>query len=228
MKRCFEVRSRFLILLGLAILASSTLSRVQAQLLQGSITGNVTDSSEAAVAEAKVVVTNQQTNFSRDAVTNSVGGYNIPTLPPGTYAITVTAPGFQTFTVTGVIVSPEEVTRRISEFRNLGWKRGIPAQVVYQDPNIICPWPNCGLRINAIQFHLEKWPDLEKTLLEAWWQGPGLAGRCPKCDRCVLFGLTTKATVSEPATIGPAILPDDWKDIAYIVTKPETQGSNHN
>src|SRR6266849_101871 len=107
-------------------------------------------------------------------------------------------------------VSSEEVARRIAEFRHLGWERGIPAQVVYQDPYIACPWPGCGLRINAIQFHLEKWPDREKSLLESWWQGPGLAGRCPRCERYVLFGLTSKAAVSEPAALGSALLPDDW------------------
>jgi hypothetical protein len=99
--------------MGLALLGGSALvSPVQGQLLEGSITGNVTDASQAAVADAKVVVTNQQTNFSRDTVTNAAGAYNIPTLPPGAYTITVTASGFQTFTVTGVTVSPEEVTRR--------------------------------------------------------------------------------------------------------------------
>ena len=83
-----------------------------AQLLQGSITGNITDASQAAVVGAKVVATDQTTNFTRDTVTNSGGGYNLPTLPPGSYTVTVTAPSFQTTTVTGVTVSPEQVTRR--------------------------------------------------------------------------------------------------------------------
>jgi hypothetical protein len=104
---------RFLIYAGLAMLASPVIVIPgRAQLLQGSITGNISDPSGAAIGDAKVVVTNQQTNFSRDAVTNSSGGYNIPTLPSGAYTITVTAAGFQTSSVTGVIVSPEEVTRR--------------------------------------------------------------------------------------------------------------------
>src|SRR5579872_356763 len=82
-----------------------------AQLLQGSITGNVTDASSAAVVGAKVVATEQTTNFTRDTTTNGSGAYNLPTMPPGTYTITVTAPSFQTSTITGVRVSPEEVTR---------------------------------------------------------------------------------------------------------------------
>ena len=86
--------------------------KVQAQLLQGSITGNVGDSSGAAIPDAKVVAKEQQTNFTRDTTTNTSGVYNLPTMPPGTYTLTVTAPSFETVTVTGVLVSPEEVTRR--------------------------------------------------------------------------------------------------------------------
>src|SRR5579859_3659039 len=98
-----------LLLVGLSVLVS--VRPVQAQLLQGSITGNVTDSSQAAVAGAKVVATEQTTNFTRDTTTNSAGVYSLPTLPPGSYNITVTAPSFQTSSITGVRVSPEEVTR---------------------------------------------------------------------------------------------------------------------
>src|SRR5579864_2391772 len=83
-----------------------------AQLLQGSITGNVTDANQAAVVAARIVATDEQTNFTRDTVSNSSGVYNLPTLPPGTYTVTVTAPSFQTTSVTGVTVSPEQVTRR--------------------------------------------------------------------------------------------------------------------
>jgi hypothetical protein len=95
---------------GLSVVMS--VQPVQAQLLQGSITGNVTDASQAAVVGAKVVATEQTTNFTRDTTTNGQGGYSLPTMPPGTYTLTVTAPSFQTSTVTGVVVSPEEVSRR--------------------------------------------------------------------------------------------------------------------
>ena len=82
-----------------------------AQLLQGTIDGNVTDPSQAAIAGATVTATNQDTGFARDTLTNSAGGYSLPTLPPGTYTIKVVAPGFQTYTQTGVIVAINNVTR---------------------------------------------------------------------------------------------------------------------
>lgn len=121
--------------------------------------------------------------------------------------------------------SPEEAARRIAEFRRLGFERGLPVQVVYQDPYIVCPWPGCDMRINGIQFHLEKWPDLQNRLFEAWWQGPGLAGRCPKCTRHVLFTLTSKSAVPELSSLGAAILPDDWTEKAHLVSKPEREGA---
>jgi hypothetical protein len=85
--------------------------RARAQLLQGTIDGNVSDPTQAAVAGATVVVTNEQTNFTRDTLTNSAGGYTLPTLPPGAYTIKVTMSGFQTYTQTGVVVAINSVTR---------------------------------------------------------------------------------------------------------------------
>lgn len=95
----------------LAVLALLGPYSAYSQLLQGTIDGNVSDPSQAAVAGAKVTATNQDTSFTRDAVTNSAGSYSLPTLPPGAYTIKVTAPGFQTYTQTGVAAVINNVTR---------------------------------------------------------------------------------------------------------------------
>jgi hypothetical protein len=108
----FHGRGAFLASVLAGLNALVLINPAQAQLLQGSITGNVTDANQAAVVAAKIVATDQQTNFTRETVTNSSGVYNLPTLPPGTYTVTVTAPSFQATIVTGVTVSPEQVTRR--------------------------------------------------------------------------------------------------------------------
>ena len=97
------------LLLTAALLAPP--SPAWAQLLQGTIDGNVTDSTQAAVAGAEVTAINQQTNFTRETKTNSVGGYSLPTLPPGTYTVKVTAQGFQTYSRTGIAVTSETITR---------------------------------------------------------------------------------------------------------------------
>src|SRR5437588_4153268 len=94
-------------LLTIAVLAPAA----RAQLLQGTIDGNVTDPTQAAVAGASVTVTDDQTGFTRDTVSNSAGGYTLPTLPPGNYTVKVTAAGFQTYVKTGVVVAVNNVTR---------------------------------------------------------------------------------------------------------------------
>src|SRR3982074_2340674 len=85
--------------------------QLSAQLLQGTIAGNVTDTSRLAIVEAKITATNQETNFTRDTTSNTTGWYTLPTLPPGLYTISVRAPGFQTHTQTGVVVGINSVTR---------------------------------------------------------------------------------------------------------------------
>jgi len=51
-------------------------------------------------------------------------------------------------------------------------------------------------------------------------QGPGLVGRCPGCHRFVLFSLGKKERVVKATAFGPAVLPDDWSQRAYIVERP--------
>lgn len=52
-----------------------------------------------------VLVTNEDTNVSSEAVTNTSGVYEIPYLLPGPYRITVEADGFRRFTETGIVLA---------------------------------------------------------------------------------------------------------------------------
>ncbi len=60
----------------------------------------VKDPSGAAVAGAKVVVTNEGTGFERRVSTNETGFYTATNLAPGYYTVSVEAAGFKTFTKT--------------------------------------------------------------------------------------------------------------------------------
>ena len=82
-----------------------------AQVLYGSIVGNVTDSSGGAIIDAKVVITNVATNQSREGTTNQVGLYTFATVPAGTYRLAVTMQGFRTFNQSDIAVSSNAVTR---------------------------------------------------------------------------------------------------------------------
>src|SRR5262245_5432345 len=61
----------------------------------GSISGTVTDQSNAVVVGATVLGKNTLTGFVRSAVTNSSGLYRLRDLPPGPYEITIEAKGFK-------------------------------------------------------------------------------------------------------------------------------------
>src|SRR5262245_19924926 len=55
------------------------------------ISGTVTDKSGAAVVGAQVVIDSLGGNLTRTTETNNDGVYAAPSLPPGTYNLTVTA-----------------------------------------------------------------------------------------------------------------------------------------
>src|SRR4051812_29437779 len=73
-----------------------------AQTSTGTITGQVVDSSGAALPNAGVKLTLVANGTTRETKTNTEGTFSAPVIPPGVYAITVTAPGFSEKTLRGV------------------------------------------------------------------------------------------------------------------------------
>jgi hypothetical protein len=68
-----------------------------AQSDNGTINGSVKDQSGAAVPGADVTVRNAASGTERTTVSNASGLYSVTNIPPGTYAVTVTAKGFKKF-----------------------------------------------------------------------------------------------------------------------------------
>ena len=89
------VRNRFCSIL-LAALVCLTGPSAFAQRITGDISGNVTDSSGAVVANVTVTVRNLGTGVERTANTNASGNYRIAELPIGDYKVSASAPGFKT------------------------------------------------------------------------------------------------------------------------------------
>jgi hypothetical protein len=75
-----------------------------AQEARGGIGGRVTDSSGGVVPNAKVAITNTQTNEIRRVTTNDTGYYEVNFLEPSEYAISVEAGGFKKVTRKGLDV----------------------------------------------------------------------------------------------------------------------------
>ena len=67
-----------------------------AQVLYGSLTGNVTDQTGAVVTGAKVEVVNLDTSVARSGTTDDRGVYLFSDLQPGVYKVTIAGASFKT------------------------------------------------------------------------------------------------------------------------------------
>jgi hypothetical protein len=90
-------------LLYLLILASvlAMTATANAQDIFGVISGTLTDSTGALVADAKVTIQNEATKQERVLSSNSMGFYTAPQLSVGRYSVKAAKQGFKTFTVSG-------------------------------------------------------------------------------------------------------------------------------
>ena len=96
----------------LALIALTSLpASSYAQVLYGSLTGNVTDSTAAPVPGAKVDVINTSNGVARQAATDDRGNYSFNDLQPGSYKITIISGSFSAFARDGIPVDAATVRR---------------------------------------------------------------------------------------------------------------------
>src|SRR5215471_12888447 len=81
----------FLALAAVAVLASPA----AAQVLYGSLTGNITDQTGGALRGARVEATNTETGIVKTTTTDERGAYLLADLQPGLYTVTIAADGFR-------------------------------------------------------------------------------------------------------------------------------------
>src|SRR5881396_4453400 len=89
------IRQTIFLVMAAAALAQTATSR---------ITGTVGDASGALVPGAMVTAKNEATGVTYTQMTTEAGLYGFPSLPVGTYTITVALPGFKTANKTGNIL----------------------------------------------------------------------------------------------------------------------------
>ncbi len=89
----------------------------QAQVLYGSLTGTVTDSSGAAVPGAKVEALNIGTGITRTATTNDSGVYTLQALQAGNYKVSISSAKFSTQVTDNVKVVVNNVSRIDAELK---------------------------------------------------------------------------------------------------------------
>jgi hypothetical protein len=97
-------RSRRLLTLALSTAACLT-APVHAQVTSARLTGQIVDSSGAAIAHAQVKATATATGLTQQTTADATGNYAFASLPPGPYTLTADAPGFQQAVNTGVTLT---------------------------------------------------------------------------------------------------------------------------
>jgi Carboxypeptidase regulatory-like domain len=90
----------FLVLLFSLVLSPS----VFGQAVTANMVGTITDSTGAAITQAKVTITEQTTNVSTVRQTNASGNFEFPNIRPGMYTVTAEHDGFQTVKSTNLAV----------------------------------------------------------------------------------------------------------------------------
>jgi hypothetical protein len=100
-------------LLCLSLLATTG----NAQIRSGTITGSALDTTGAAITDADVTVTNTGTNVSYNTKTNQAGLFTVPYLEDGTYSVSVTKAGFETFAEDNVHLDPSQTARVAATLR---------------------------------------------------------------------------------------------------------------
>jgi hypothetical protein len=98
-------------LLALVAFFLASHSALRAQGLYGSLVGTVTDPSGAIVPNASITVTDVGTGQIRQDTSDQSGRYNLVNLVPGTYTVTVSAPGFRKVEETSLTITPNTIAR---------------------------------------------------------------------------------------------------------------------
>ncbi len=106
------MKSRSLISLAVTLilgLGASTLNLFAQGTDLGTLRGTVTDSSGAVIPNAQVEIMDLDTRTSRKTTTNDHGDYQAAALQSGNYQVTVTAPGFASSVVKGILLTGSDI-----------------------------------------------------------------------------------------------------------------------
>ncbi len=133
---------------------------------QGAVTGTVTDPSGAVVQGAAVTIQNKATNAVAGTKTDGSGFFNVPLLDPGTYKITIVAPGFAGYTADNVMVGVSQVTSLLPHLALASSSAEVV--VTEQDPIINTESPDFTESINQaalanIPINNRRWSALAMT-----------------------------------------------------------------
>src|SRR5712692_1997658 len=94
------------IVLGVFLVCAAAAS-VAAQQFTGGVRGAVRDAN-GVIPGVAVTLTNEATNVAREVVTNDVGQYNFPAVPPGTYMLKTQLTGYKSYESRGLTIGTQQ------------------------------------------------------------------------------------------------------------------------
>ena len=156
--------------LALTILAA--VLTVHAQTNTGTITGLVIDSGGAVVPGAKVAIREVSTNATVNTVTTEAGSYTVPSLPIGSYEVTVSAAGFKRGSATGLAVRATQTTTQnfTLEIGDVTESVTVSADASLVNPNSSAVTTSVGEKM------LDDLPFMDRSTLSVVLLAPGAQG----------------------------------------------------
>src|SRR5437660_706423 len=156
------------------------------QAVYGSILGTVTDPQGAAVAGAKVTVTDQRKGTSDVVTTNADGNYSVTHLIPDTYTVRVEAPGFKTSEQKDVLVQADAGSRVDLQFQVGGASETV--EVTAEAPQLKTDRADVAVSFN--EKYVEDVPILTRRFIpnSKWQQFGGTIGGPIIKDKLFFFG----------------------------------------
>jgi hypothetical protein len=175
-------------------------SLVFAQGFTGTVTGTVKDESGAVLQGAVVTAKHTETGLARSAVTDSSGGYSIPSLPVGAYEITAEEAGFKVEQVRGIdlVVAQEAVVNVTLQVGNVQQRVTITGEAALVNTTLastsglITEQQVKDLPLNGRSFdqlitlNVGTSNNSSNTLNNSSWNGFSVAGKRPETNRFLI------------------------------------------
>jgi Carboxypeptidase regulatory-like domain/TonB dependent receptor-like, beta-barrel len=95
-------------LLRLIVFAAMSAALALGQVATGNIRGTISDPSGGVLPNCTVTVVHTNTGLTREVNTNESGDFNVPSVPVGEYKVTAGVRGFQTKTLTGLVLQVDQ------------------------------------------------------------------------------------------------------------------------
>ena len=124
------VRRKLFFVLSLLIASLLVSGSAHAQFTTAHLSGVVTDGTGSSIPQAKVSIKEINSDYRHSTVASSDGSYAFPSLPVGTYELSVGAPGFSTYLQKGI-----ELTLGQAATQNIALQIGAVTQEVSVEAN---------------------------------------------------------------------------------------------